>query len=265
MIRGIRDVELLRIGRVKKQHAGDQVAEETPIAMLYNDRPFAVMLASPTDLDDFALGFAMAEGVIDDPADFRLVDCRIGRNAIELHAHIPQRCYDALERRRQAITGRSGCGLCGWELLQEVDRPAPVVDSDLQLPLSMLRRGLAGLSGHQSMNQRTGGMHAAALVTATSIVVREDIGRHNAVDKLVGALAGGVRDDGFMLVTSRASYEIVHKAAHAGFAVVVAISAPTSLAIELAERCGITLVAFAREGSIGVYTHPSRIVDDAPL
>ena len=256
---GLRQVDALRIaGDVRTTHA-DRVIEETPIALLYNGSPFAVMMATPTDLDDFALGFALSEGVIATPNEFKLVDIVHHDDGIALHAAIPQARFDALGTRSRNLAGHSGCGLCGTESLQAAIRPLSPVRSTPHFPADMIREGLRLLSERQPLNAASGGVHAAGYVHAGGIVVREDVGRHNALDKVVGAVAKQPPGDGFLAITSRASYEIVHKAATSGIGMVVAISAPTALAIRLADAAGVTLVAFARGDTMNVYSHAARV------
>ncbi|MBS0431638.1 MAG: formate dehydrogenase accessory sulfurtransferase FdhD, partial [Proteobacteria bacterium] len=235
---------------------------------LYNGVPHAVMMATPCDLEDFALGFALGEGIVESASEFELVDCVRNSDGISLHALIPHARFEALETRKRNLAGRSGCGLCGVESLQQAVRPVARVQSDLRIESARIARGLRELARHQPLNERSGGVHAAGYAWSDGILVREDVGRHNALDKLVGALA---RDTdaaasaawrartGFLAITSRASYEIVHKAASAGIAVIAAISALTSLAIELADRAGVTLIAFARADAMNVYAHASRL------
>jgi formate dehydrogenase accessory protein FdhD len=177
-----------------------------------------------------------------------------------LHAAIPQARADALARRR-TLEGRSGCGLCGIEALQDALRPVPRVPDPLPVTLARIQETLAALAALQPLNARSGGVHAAAFAHAGGLLVREDVGRHNALDKVVGALVREGLDpaSGFAVVTSRASYEIAYKAAMAGIGVVVAISAPTDLAIRTAQAAGITLAAFARGDACNVYTHPARV------
>jgi formate dehydrogenase accessory protein FdhD len=265
---GLRCTSALRIGRNGGEAFDDRVIEEIPVAMLYNGLAWAVMMATPCDLEDFALGFALSEGVVERAEEFELVDCLRTGHGVSLHALIPQVRLDALEQRKRNLAGRSGCGLCGVESLQEAVRPVRRVESGARVEAAMIRRGLRELSERQPLNDASGGVHAAGYVHANGIVVREDVGRHNALDKLVGAQARGSdarastawRDgDGLLAITSRASYEIVHKSASAGIAVIAAISAPTSLAIELARRAGVTLIAFARDEGMNVYTHAERL------
>lgn len=256
--------------RAQRIHGGartaheDAVVVETPVALLYNGLPFAVMMATPSDLDDFALGFALSEGIVAGADEFRLVDRVHSDAGIALHAAIPQLRYDALQDRRRNLAGRSGCGLCGVESLRDAVRPVPTVGDATPVSTAAIRAALAALAGQQPLNALSGGVHAAGFVHASGLLVREDVGRHNALDKLVGALArhepGIDLNCGFLVITSRASFEIVHKAATAGIAIVVAISAPTDLAIRVAEQAGITLAAFARGDTVNVYTHAARIV-----
>ncbi|HET6913840.1 MAG TPA: formate dehydrogenase accessory sulfurtransferase FdhD [Rhodanobacteraceae bacterium] len=266
---GLHEVSALRMEGARRDEALDRVIQETPVAMLYNGISHAVMMATPCDLEDFALGFALSEGVVERAGEFELVDCLRTAHGISLQALIPQARLDALEQRKRNLAGRSGCGLCGVESLQEAVRPVRRVESGARFETAMIHRGLRELAERQPLNHASGGVHAAGYVHAGGIVVREDVGRHNALDKLIGALARETdarastawrNGDGLLAITSRASYEIVHKAASAGIAVIAAISAPTSLAIELAERAGITLIGFARGEGMNVYTHPQRLL-----
>lgn len=256
---GLKHVVGLRLDGQSRQSFGDQVVEETPVALLYNGRSHAVMMATPSDLEDFALGFALTEGVVGRADEFRLVDCVRSVHGISLQATIPQLRFDALEQRTRALAGRSGCGLCGVESLEAAIRPVRKLDDNTQMSVATISEGVRGLTSAQPLNRSSGGVHAAGFVHDGGIVVREDVGRHNALDKLVGALASVAVGKGFLVMSSRASYEIVHKAAAAGIAIVVAISAPTDLAIRLAEEAGITLVAFARGRTMTVYSHPERL------
>ena len=237
----------------------DRVIEETPVALLYNGRSYAVMMATPSDLEDFALGFALTEGVVGHADEFRLVDCLQTAHGISLHAAIPQHRFDALVERSRNLAGRSGCGLCGVESLEAAISPVRKLEVDSPVTIAAIGHGLRQLAEAQPLNRVSGGVHAAGFVHARGILVREDVGRHNALDKLVGALASAPVCSGFLVMTSRASYEIVHKAAAAGIGIVVAMSAPTGLAIRLAGEAGITLVAFARGETMTVYTHDDRV------
>lgn len=261
---GARTVETLRFDGETRHSREDRVVAETPIALLYNGLSFAVMMTTPTDLEDFALGFALCEGIVENAEEFRLVDRTEHANGIALHAAIPQARFDALAQRSRSLEGRSGCGLCGVSSLDDALRAPRRVGAGPRLSVDDIQRGFARLSRSQPLNAVCGGAHAAGFVVGETVLVREDVGRHNTVDKVVGALyrmsPRASPEAGFLAVTSRASYEIVHKAANAGIAVVAAISAPTALAIEQARNADITLIAFARDGRMNVYSAPERIV-----
>lgn len=263
---GLHRLRVQRIHGAARIEHEDAVVVETPVALLYNGLSFAVMMATPSDLDDFALGFALSEGIVATPDEFRLVDIVRNDAGIALHGVIPQARYDALENRRRNLEGRSGCGLCGVESLHDALRPVPRVTHAACVSTAAIRTALAALTHRQPLNALSGGVHAAGFAHAGGLLVREDVGRHNALDKLIGALAAHSlaidRGNGFLVITSRASYEIVHKAATAGIGIVVAISAPTDLAIRIAQHAGITLAAFARSDTINVYTHPAQIVTE---
>ena len=252
-------VRTLRMDGATRSEREDVAVAEVPVALLCNGEPFAVMMATPCDLEDFALGFALTEGVVASADEFRLVDVVRNEAGVALHAAIPQARYDAM--RRRALEGRSGCGLCGIESLQEALRPVPRVAEPRAVSLQQVHAALQALAAQQPLNARSGGVHAAGFAVAGDLLVREDVGRHNALDKLIGAMQRDARDpaQGFLVITSRASYEIVHKAAMADIGLVVAISAPTDLAIRTAQTAGITLAAFARGDSLNLYSHPERI------
>jgi FdhD protein len=242
----------------------DVVAEEVPVAIVCNGEPFAVMMATPADLADFAIGFALGEGLVERPGDARVE--RIGQllEGIEIRLAIPPARTRELARRRRNLEGRSGCGICGSRMLEDVVRhPAPVT-AEPRVSAAAMRRALRGLQAAQAINAATGATHAAgwAQPDGTLRLAREDVGRHNALDKLVGAMHAAGLDPatGFAVVTSRASYEMVMKAASAGIALLAAISAPTALAIALAQRANLSLVGFAREQGHTVYSHGRRLL-----
>lgn len=257
------------VAREVQRHRGeaverlrDAIAEEVPVALLYDERPHVVMMATPRDLADFALGFSLSEAVIADAGELELVEERTLLEGIELRLRVPAARAEALETRRRNLTGRTSCGLCGAQALEDaVRQPAPVSGGPV-IDAPILRRALADLHERQPLNVATGATHAAAWVHADGAIalLREDVGRHNALDKLIGAMARAGEDvrRGFLVVTSRASYEMVQKAATVGIALIVAISAPTALAIQLAEQTGVTLIGFARRDSHVVYTQPQR-------
>jgi formate dehydrogenase accessory protein FdhD len=260
---GLRAHEALHVAGDASGIREEWVIEETPVALLYNGLSFAVMMTTPADLEDFALGFAICEGIVAAADEFSLVDVVHGEHGIALHAAIPQRRFDALQQRQRGLEGRSGCGLCGASTLAAALQPVRRVGAGPRLSAARVHEGLVHLSQEQPLNARSGGVHAAGFVHGDEILVREDVGRHNALDKLVGAMlrASPAIDpqSGFLAITSRASYEIVHKAANAGIAAIVAISAPTDLAIRQAEAAGITLIAFARDARMNVYSGHERL------
>jgi len=251
-------------------HEDDCVAEEMPIAMLYNGVSFAVMMATPHDLEDFALGFSLSEGLVTAPAQLLQVDVQTLLEGMQLSMTVDAQAHGAhlAHQHERLLPGRSGCGICGTRELEQAIRHSPPVGTGIAVTRGALERALSHLQSQQPMNSATGAVHAAAWADrdGSIVLVREDVGRHNALDKLIGAMrrAGIDPQTGMALVTSRASYEMVTKASSAGIALLAAISAPTALAIELARSAGITLIGFARPGSHNVYTHPHRLLDDQP-
>lgn len=241
----------------------DHIAEEVPVAFIYNDEPFAVMMATPVDLPDFATGFALSEGIVETPGDIAIEGIDQLIEGIQVRLRIPDARAQALANRRRSMSGRSGCGVCGSELLEAAMRwPAPV-SADPRVTVPALRRALGELQSAQAINARTGATHAAgwAALDGSLQLAREDVGRHNALDKLIGAMHATGHDPaaGFLVVTSRASYEMAMKAASVGIALMAAVSAPTALAISLADRANLTLIGFARADGHAVYTHPHRL------
>ena len=240
------------------------LAVEVPVALQYNGISHAVMLATPCDLEDFALGFSLSEGILEDAADLYHVDTHRDALGITVALDVAGGAFAALKERRRTLAGRTGCGICGTESLQQVLRPLPMLaPAQWQVSIAALATAGAALAGAQPLLQQTGATHGAAWCSLDGSVlhVREDVGRHNALDKLIGALrrAQIPTERGFVLITSRASVEMVQKAATAGVCMLAAVSAPTSLALEIAQRCGLTLIGFARGASFSVYTHQSRI------
>ncbi|CAM4351373.1 formate dehydrogenase accessory sulfurtransferase FdhD [Bordetella muralis] len=241
----------------------DRVAEETPIALEYNGISHATMLASPADLEDFALGFSLTEGIIDRPTDVRGIDVVPQHDGIVVQIEISSACEVRLKERRRAMAGRTGCGLCGVETLPEVLRAvAPAPDAS-PVAISAILRAMRAMRASQTLHDITGATHAAAWADTDGQVhmVREDVGRHNALDKLIGALAR--RDEpfqqGLALVSSRASFEMVQKCAAAGIGILAAVSAPTALAIRLAQNTNVALLGFVRNADATIYSHAERI------
>ncbi len=259
------EVERWRAGETRRVR--DVVAEELPVALVYHGVPHGVMLATPTDLEDFAVGFTLSEGLVAAPHEIRGVEVVYTEQGAEVRISVAWERFSALLERRRQLTGRTGCGLCGIETVGQAIRPVSRVGPGPSVTHAELHEAIAELARRQPLNERSGSVHAAAWVRPGHGIelVREDIGRHNALDKTSGALVRAEADlsAGFLLLTSRASYEMVQKSAAVGITFVVALSAPTALAIRLAERSGLTLVAFARERQHVVYAHPERLVPDA--
>lgn len=246
------------------------VAEEVPVALEYNGLSHAVMLATPLDLEDFALGFSLTEGLLASPADLLDVEVRTRPNGVALQLRVTARCEALLKERRRSMAGRTGCGLCGTDNLDQVfrppQRPVPPLPDALaadEALVAALSRAMRELAAAQPLQQRTGGIHAAAWCGIDGAVrwVREDVGRHNALDKLAGALAREGVDGrtGAVVITSRVSVEMVQKAAAIGASILLAVSAPTALAIRTAEKAGMTLVALVRGDDFEIFTRPDRI------
>ncbi len=243
----------------------DCVAEEVPVAMVYNGISHAVMLATPQDLEDFALGFSLTEGIISAPDDIYSIEIIIQPNGIELQIELSSASFQSLKQRRRNLAGRTGCGLCGAESLEQAMRSTDsnIIQMFERIPTQSIHAAYNQIHQYQKLQNRTGGTHASALVGMTGEIkiIREDVGRHNALDKLIGAMIKAEASrQGFIFTTSRASYEMVHKVATVAMPVLVAVSAPTGLAIKTAQRCGITLVAFARQQRHVVYSVPDRIM-----
>ena len=241
----------------------DSVAEEIPVALTYNRLSHVVMMATPADLEDFALGFSLTEGIIGSKSDLLAIHVLPREGGIEVAMTIAEPWYDRLATQRRNLTGRTGCGLCGAERIEQALRyPTPVEDK-VRVSHEALQHALSAMQAHQPLQAVTGATHGAAWCSLEGAVLalREDVGRHNALDKLIGALVSSDFDPrhGFVLVSSRASYEMVFKAAAAGMELLMAVSAPTSLAIDFAERCGVTLVGFARPGRHNIYTFGQRV------
>ncbi len=259
-----------RVRRVDRWRGGvgetvdDYVAEEAPIALVYNGEPHVVMLATPLDLEDFALGFSLTEAIVSAPGEIESIRVFERANGIEVRLRIPEeRCESARDKGRN-LTGRTGCGLCGARTLEQAVRVPGHVKSPLEVTEVQLAEALSEFRQFQRINQLTGAVHAAAFIQPGSgiVAVREDVGRHNALDKLIGALArqNTAFGQGFIVVTSRASFEMVQKCAAVGVGLMAAISAPTGLAIRLADETGLTLIGFARDQDHVVYTHAHRLV-----
>ncbi len=241
----------------------DSIASEVPVALTYNRVSHVVMMATPADLEDFGLGFSLTEGLIGGVDDLQGIRIIPREGGIELAMTITQEWFDRLSTQRRNMAGRTGCGLCGAENIEQALRYPPPVDKTIEVSNGALQKAVTALNLHQPLQAVTGATHGAAWCNLEGEIVRlrEDIGRHNALDKLVGNLfaQGFDPSGGFVLVSSRASYEMVYKAAAAGMELIMAVSAPTTLAVEFAQRSGVTLVGFARPGRHNIYTFKERI------
>jgi FdhD protein len=280
------EVQVKRWHNSQLTEASDQVAEETQIALIYNGVSHAVMLATPQDLEDFALGFSLSEGILQDKSELYDIEVVGQTDGIELRMDIATESFVKLKEKRRNLVGRTGCGLCGAESLaqalrlptkqkstqESVREKNDALEGSIHAPsrgsiaMTSIERAFSNMQKQQLLQQATGATHACAWVNQDGEIalVREDVGRHNAMDKLIGALAKvpketPIETNGFVLTSSRASYEMVQKVAQAGLQMLVAISAPTGLAIRLAETYGVTLVGFLREHQCVIYTHANKI------
>jgi FdhD protein len=241
----------------------DWVAEEVPVALEYNGISHAVMLATPADLEEFALGFSLTEEIVACASDVRDIEVVESAEGITVRMAIASSCFARLKDRRRNLAGRTGCGLCGTETLAQAVRPPAPVHATTQFDAGAIRRAMEHLRTRQPIHEASGASHAAAYADAQGalLFVREDVGRHNALDKLVGALAhsGVDASQGFVVVTSRASYEMVGKTARCGATLLAAVSGVTGLAVQVAQQAGLCLAGFARGENLNLYTHPERI------
>jgi FdhD protein len=239
------------------------IPEETAVALTYDGGTYAVMMTTPQDLEDFAVGFSLSEGVISSAADIHSLDVLRLDDGVELRMWLSKPKADRLRKRQRHIAGPTGCGLCGIESIAEAMRAPAVVRHGRQFSPEQIMVAMQGLPSRQKLNIETRAVHAAAFWNVTSgiVALREDVGRHNALDKLSGALARSsvVANEGIILLTSRVSVEMVQKTAAIGAPVLVSVSAPTALAVRTADASGITLAAVARADGFEVFTHPSRI------
>src|SRR3984893_3584287 len=246
------------------------IPEETAVALVYNGSSHAVMMATPADLEDFAVGLRLTEGIIEAAEDISELEVVSSELGVELRMWIPEARVAPYSTRRRHLAGPTGCGLCGIESLSEALHPARRVGAGLHLAPETISAAMAALSPAQVLNRETRAVHAAAFWQPGKglVAVREDVGRHNALDKLVGSLARHQIDgaSGIVLLTSRVSVEMVQKTAVLGASILVAVSAPTAPAVRLADVCGITLIAIARGQDFEIFSHPNRISgrDDEP-
>jgi FdhD protein len=240
------------------------VPEETPIALSYNGSTHAVMMATPADLVDFAYGFTLTEDIVADAGAIAGVELVEFEQGVDVQIELATDASEALARRRRRMAGPVGCGLCGIESIEQALRPASLVSAELSLSRAEVAGAAMQLAQMQPLNAQTRAVHAAGFYLPGKGVVlaREDVGRHNALDKLVGAIARAGMDGGAgaIVLTSRVSVEMVQKAAACGSPMVIAVSAPTALAIRMAELAGLTLIAVARGEEFEIFTHAGRVV-----
>ncbi len=261
-IAGLRQCPVRQRGQLS-QSEPDWLAEEVPVALVYNGISHVVMMATPKELEQFALGFSLSEGIIDHPAEIYGMDVMPACNGMEVHIELSSRRFMALKEHRRAMAGRTGCGVCGVEQLDEIAKPISPLPFTQTWPLERLDQALAQLKSVQPIGRLTGCTHAAAWITPAGELTLgcEDVGRHVALDKLLGYRARAGAMPGAVLVSSRASYEMVQKSAMCGVEILFAVSAATALAVDVAQRCRLTLVGFSKPGRATIYTHPERILD----
>ncbi|MDV0595796.1 MULTISPECIES: formate dehydrogenase accessory sulfurtransferase FdhD [unclassified Enterobacter] len=244
----------------------DFLAEEVPVALVYNGISHVVMMASPKDLELFAIGFSLSEGIIEHPQEIYGMDVVQACNGLEVQIELSSRRFMGLKERRRALAGRTGCGVCGVEQLNDIGKPVTPLPFTQTFNLAYLDHALEHLNDVQPIGQLSGCTHAAAWVLPSGDIAggHEDVGRHVALDKLLGRRAreNDVWQQGAALVSSRASYEMVQKSAMCGVEILFAVSAATTLAVEVAERCNLTLVGFCKPGKATIYTHPQRLIVD---
>lgn len=257
-------VSPLNVTRISSGHCSarqDFVAQEVPVALVFNGISHAVMMASPLDLEDFALGFGLTEGLLASADELYGVEVLQVANGVELHLEVSAACEWRLKERRRALVGRTGCGLCGTDSLSHVHRELPAVQA-IEVTANAVLNAQTVLSQWQHLQQLTGATHAAAWVDVSGnlLQLREDVGRHNALDKLIGHLSRSKVNptSGFLLITSRASFEMVQKAVAFGAGVLAAVSAPTSLAVDVAHAHNLALAGFVRDLKLVAYSFPER-------
>lgn len=242
----------------------DHVAEEVPVALVYNGISHAVMMTTPNELDDFALGFSLTEGILRCPEDLHSIDVQADQLGHRVQMVISKEGFRNVKQRRRSLIGRTSCGICGIDMLEQAIRQPPRLTDGIRVPADSIHNAFGQLKKLQTLQHVTGAVHAAGWATCDGELhlIREDVGRHNALDKLIGALARQSipAQNGFIVITSRASYEIAQKAAMANIELIAAISAPTALAIRLAEQARLTLIGFSRQHNHVVYSHPNRVI-----
>lgn len=262
-ITGYRQITLWKREDLQRSQP-DEVAEEVPVALVYNGISHVVMMATPRDLERFAIGFSLSEGIIKNRQEIYGMDVVQACNGLEVQIELSSRRFMGLKERRRALAGRTGCGVCGVEQLNDIGKPVEPLPFSQTFALERLDLALEHLNDVQPIGCLTGCTHAAAWVRPDGVLAggHEDVGRHVALDKLLGRRSeeGADWQQGAALVSSRASYEMVQKAAMCGVEILFAVSAATTLAVEVAERCNLTLVGFCKPGRATIYTHPQRLI-----
>ncbi|MFC7047998.1 formate dehydrogenase accessory sulfurtransferase FdhD [Emcibacter nanhaiensis] len=249
----------------KATAAHRDVACEIPVSIEYNCAAYAVMMVTPDNLEDFVYGFSLTEGIIDGAGDIIGLDIHEVEKGIVAAVEIREGCFKRLENFKRQMAGRTGCGLCGADRLEHVIRPLPPVPEGAPFKAAVIHGSMQGLRGHQPLNRTTGAVHAAAFCDREGdiLAVREDVGRHNALDKIIGRLMREKLDPaaGYVLVSSRCSFEMVQKCAAARLPLIAAVSAPTELAIELARQTGVSLAALVRDDNMSLYMDSCARID----
>ena len=261
---GLQRLDLIRVDRDGTRHQIERVVpDEVPVALVYNGISHVVMMATPLDLEDFALGFSLSEGILADPSELLDIESARAGDGIEVRLQITGRAFAGLKDRRRNLTGRTGCGLCGVDSIDQAVRDLPAIRNDQRFVISSIFRALDQLPALQVLNKESRTLHAAAFCDEDGnvLALREDVGRHNALDKLIGVLRKRRIDPatGFGVITSRCSSEMVQKAVAMGLPMLVAVSAPTGLAQELADRYGLTLIGLARSDSLIIVSEGWRL------
>jgi FdhD protein len=243
----------------------EQVAEEVPVVLVYNGQAHVVMMATPSDLEDFLVGFSLTEELVERAEELTAIEVVRYGQGIEVRAQVSAQRQAAIEARSRKMSGRTGCGICGTESITDVLKQLHPVPDGGTLSSAAIHRAMSSLAARQPLNNQAGAVHAAGVADASGelLVVREDVGRHNALDKAIGAVRRQQLEvgTGFVVVTSRASFEMVQKATVLGVRGLAAISGPTGLAVRVAQQSGLTLAGFVRSGRHTVYTHPYRLTD----
>ncbi|MFD0965570.1 formate dehydrogenase accessory sulfurtransferase FdhD [Seminibacterium arietis] len=240
----------------------DNLANEIPVALVYNGISHTVMMCSPQNLADFAIGFSLSEGIIDKATDIFAIDELETHNGIEVRIELSSRCFMRLKDMRRTLAGRTGCGICGSEQLEQIHKKLPILHHTLHFPISQLENCLVQLTQAQALGAVTGSTHAVGFFDQDGklLAIREDIGRHVALDKILGWHATQQNLQGFLLTTSRASYEMVQKTISCKIEMLVAMSAATDFAVKIAEQHNLSLIGFARKERATIYTGKERLI-----